>query len=119
MPIEKAKKHYIGRELQKLNCAQSVIKAFEDRFHVSEEEFRKFAGYGGGGAPEGLCGAYCAAKHILEQHHPEKTAEFEEFFRSAAGGTLKCKEIRGLRKLSCLGCVEKSAEFVHKQKAPR
>lgn len=119
MPIEKAKKYYTGKEGLRLNCAQSIIKAFEEQFNITGEEFKKFADYGKGNAPEGLCGAYCAAKYILERHHPEKAKEFEEFFKSAAGNTLKCKEIRSLRKLSCLGCVEKAAEFVNKQKAPR
>jgi len=115
MPIEKAKKHYLGKDgLVRLNCAQSVIKAFMEHFNLSEEEFKKFATYGSGNAPEGLCGAYCAAKHILQKSHPEKLDEFEAFFKEAAGGTLKCKEIRGLRKLSCLGCVEKAATFLHK-----
>jgi hypothetical protein len=37
--------------------------------------------------------------------------EFENFFKEKAG-SLKCAEIRGLKKLSCLGCIEAAAGFV-------
>jgi hypothetical protein len=110
MPVNKAKNHYLGKTQPRLNCAQAVIKAFEERFGINEATFKKFASYGGGGAPEGLCGAYCAARHLIEIRSPDKVKEFEDFFLAQAG-SLKCTEIRKDKKLSCLGCVEKAAEF--------
>ena len=102
MPIEKAKKHYLGKDgHERLDGAQSILRAFG---HQALEIK--------GRMPGGECGAYCAAKHLLSKKHPEKLKEFEEHFTKLAG-SLKCDEIRKLRKLSCLGCVEKAAEFLH------
>ena len=108
MPVRKAKSHYISG---KYNCAQSVIAAFKDKFGFNDAAVDKYLGYGSGNAPEGLCGAYCAARDILAEHKPEKLKAFEDYFKDLAG-SLKCKEIRGLKKLPCLGCVERSAQFL-------
>lgn len=94
-----------------MNCAQSVLNAFKDRFPVDKETADLFAGYGSGRAPEGHCGAFYAAKVILEKYCPEKLAHFETTFSSVAGST-KCKEIRNIRRLSCAECVEKAAEYL-------
>ncbi len=81
MSVEKARAHYIGKGgCQRLNCAQTVVHAFKDKFGFSGEDVVRFAGCGGGRAPLGECGA------------------------------LKCREIRSTNKLSCVGCVEKMAE---------
>jgi hypothetical protein len=102
MPSQKAKAHYIGKGGKgKLNCAQAVIAAFEERFGYHDLKH----------TPGGVCGAYAAAKDILAKHYPDKVAEFDQFFLGQAG-SLNCAEIRGKRQLSCLGCVEKAAEFV-------
>lgn len=112
MPIEKAKKHYLGKDNhQKLNCAKSILEAFEEL----DEKTSKEIGHGGGSAPSGECGAAYAAKYILNKHNPDKLTDFEERFKQLAGST-KCKEIRKLRKLSCVGCVEKSAELLSELK---
>lgn len=101
-PIEKAKKHYLGKDgHERLDCAQSILRAFG---HQAPEIK--------GRMPGGNCGAYSAAKQILLKKHPKKLKEFEDYFMEIAG-SLKCDEIRKLRKLSCLGCVEKAAEFLH------
>ena len=114
MRTERAKAHYLGKDgCKKLNCGQAVISAFKDKFFLGESIVNMFSGYGGGRAPEGVCGAYYAAKYILGQNHSERIKECEEKLLSCAGST-KCKEIRGLKKLSCVGCVEKMAEFVDK-----
>ncbi|MDD4179528.1 MAG: C-GCAxxG-C-C family protein [Candidatus Margulisbacteria bacterium] len=109
MPIEKAKKHYLGKDgHERLDCAQSILKAFAELDNADKESLCK----GGGRAPGGECGAYCAAKHLLAKKNPDKLREFEDYFRQLAG-SLKCNEIRQLRKLSCLGCVGKAAEYLH------
>jgi hypothetical protein len=109
MPIEKAKKHYLGKEgHERLDCARAILKAFE---HL-DPEMKETICQGGGRAPGNVCGAYCAAKQLLAKKNPARLKEFEEYF-SALAGSLKCDEIRKLRKLSCLGCVAKAAEFLH------
>jgi len=108
----KAKNHFLGKDGHaKLNCAQSVIKAYHDLFNVSAQEVDAFAGLGGGKAPEGKCGAYYAACQLALKNNPLKISQFEQDFINAAG-SLKCKEIRSKRKLSCLGCIEKAAELL-------
>jgi hypothetical protein len=108
----KAKNHFLGKNgYAKLNCAQSVIKAYHDLFNASAQEVDVFAGLGGGKAPEGKCGAYYAAWQLALKNNPLKINRFEQDFIDATG-SLKCKEIRKQRKLSCLGCVEKAAELL-------
>ena len=111
MPIEKAKKHFLGKDShERLDCARAILRAFAHLDPESKEILCK----GGGRAPGGECGAFCAAAQLLSKKSPEKLKEFEEYFMQLAG-SLKCDEIRNLRKLSCLGCVEKAAEFLHSQ----
>ena len=110
MTKDKAKAHFLGQPgHEKLNCGQTIINAFKEKFFLPEEEIFRFHGYGGGNAPGGHCGSFYAAKVILEKSYPDKLKECEEEFLSHAGST-KCKEIRALRKLTCLGCVEKAAQ---------
>ncbi|MBR0599953.1 C-GCAxxG-C-C family protein [Sinanaerobacter chloroacetimidivorans] len=113
MPITKAKNLFLGKEegLERMNCAQSVIHVFQDKFHIEKDAVASFKSYGGGRAPEGVCGAYYAAKYALERIAPEKTEELKDFFIKHAGSVI-CKEIKAEKKLPCLGCVEKSAEFL-------
>jgi len=112
MRKEKAKNHYLGAEGHaKLNCAQSVIKAFHDVFDSPAHEVDSFAAFGGGCAPEGRCGAYHAALHLVSKKDPQQIVKLEREFFNAAG-SLTCKEIRGKRKLTCLGCVEKAADLL-------
>ncbi|MDD5409108.1 MAG: C-GCAxxG-C-C family (seleno)protein [Candidatus Omnitrophica bacterium] len=114
MRKEKARNHFLGKNGHvKLNCAQSVVKAYHDNFNVPIEEIDAFVNFGGGKAPEGRCGAYHAAWHLSSKKNHLKINQLEQDFISAAG-SLKCKEIRSQRKLSCLGCVEKAADFLEK-----
>ena len=107
MPVNTAKSHYLGKDgFARMNCAQAV--------GLSQEVIELFRAYGGGRAPDGLCGALYAAMYILKNKNAgEKSAELEKFFLEQAGA-LKCHEVRTCRKLSCLGCVEKSSEFIDK-----
>lgn len=109
MPKEAAKKHYLSRAY---NCAQAVVKSFAERYGLGERAEDKYASYGGGGAPGGLCGAYAAARDLLAGSHPEKLVELEKTFLEAAG-SIKCKEIREKGIISCLGCVSKAADYLN------
>ena len=112
MSIEKAKKYFLGAPShERLNCAQAVLKAFQEKFSLPDEAVAEFKACGAGRAPGGSCGAFHAAKSVLEKHSPEKCKDLENKFTAEAGST-KCKEIRALRKLSCLGCIEKAAEIL-------
>lgn len=109
----KAKDYYLGKNGKKLNCAQSVSRSYTEVCSFYHKELENHADCGAGQAPEGYCGALYAALHILELEGKDKKKECEGFFLSHAGA-LTCKEIRKLKKLSCLGCVEKAVEFLDK-----
>lgn len=112
MTKEKATNYFLGRDgHKKLNCSQSVITAFRDSFNVEDAELNKFSSYGGGRAPEGFCGAYYAAHSLLSKKGVDGIRKLEREFLSSAG-SLKCKEIRSLNRLSCLGCVQKVSEVI-------
>jgi hypothetical protein len=66
MSIEKAKKYFLGTSSrERLNCAQAVLKAFQEKFSITDEMISQFKAYGAGKAPDGCCGAFYAAKYIL------------------------------------------------------
>ncbi len=112
MSKRKSIDHYLGiNESKKLNCAQAVIAGFKDKFSIGDETLAAFSSFGGGKAPDGYCGALYAARHILEKERLGEIEKCNETFIKAAGST-KCKEIRNLKKLSCVGCVEKAAEIL-------
>lgn len=112
MAVNRAKNHFLGKEgCKRMNCAQAVIYAFKDKFDIDEDIIEKFKIYGSGRAPEGVCGAYYAAKHILESEAITKVNELEEYFMQQAGA-LSCRDVRSLKRLSCIKCVERSSEFL-------
>ena len=114
MSVEKAKAHYIGGSgYRKLNCAQTIINAFKDKFDLPEEMVDDLSVCGGGRAPGGLCGSLHAARVMLEKDHPARIKDCEDALLAHAG-SIKCREIRSFRKLSCAGCVEKVAECIEK-----
>ncbi len=95
-----------------MNCAQTIAYAFKDRFDFSDEAIDRL-GAGGGRAPHGECGALYAAKVMLEKEYSMRIKDCADALLSCAGST-QCREIRALRKLSCLGCVEKVAGCIEK-----
>lgn len=114
MSAVKAKNNYTGQSgCSRMNCAQAVLSAFREDFDIDESMVDTFKGYGGGRAPGGLCGAYYAVRYILDEKDPSRLEELEKHFLEHAGA-LECRNIRGLKKLSCVGCVEKSSEFLEK-----
>ena len=112
MSKKKVNELYLGLNgNRKHNCAQAVIAGFKDKFSLKDELVANFAGYGGGKAPEGFCGALYAVRHILKDKSAAVIEECSKAFVKAAGSN-KCREIRSMKKLSCLGCVEKAAEVL-------
>ena len=109
-----AKNNYIGLgEKGRMNCAQSVISAFQEKFDIEDKEVAAFSAFGGGRAPAGMCGALYATKTIVQKYGVEKSAELDKFFLDNAGA-IDCGSIKAHKKLSCVGCVEKCSEFLEK-----
>jgi hypothetical protein len=80
------------------NCAQAVLKAFD----AGDSLIEKAKKHGGGRAPDGLCGAIYAGHLLLED---EGLCEsFTENFLVKAK-SVKCKEIRSSKTLTCSECV--------------
>ncbi len=102
--IERAKRLFHGEE--KYNCCQAVLAAYDSE-HDKIEDAKSF---GGGRAPDGLCGAFFGAKIILGD---QSFDNIKEEFRTAAGG-LNCQEIRPAGEFSCKECVALAAEKVQK-----
>lgn len=109
---ETAKAYYLGKKGSlRLNCAQSIAETLREKFPLDKETMEIFSACGGGRAPEGYCGAFYATKCILERHFPSAAEGKMELLQSFAG-SLKCKEVKALKKKSCLECIEKCVEVV-------
>ncbi len=109
MAPEKAVKYFHGQE--RYNCAQAVLKGFEESHNVQQKKIDEFKAFGGGRADGGLCGALFAAKTLAD--NPEKaeiiTAEFVEI-----AGASTCRQIRKIGRLSCKECVFTAASLLQK-----
>lgn len=90
---------FFHKEPENLNCAQSVLKAFQKEFDVSDEKIAEYKAFGGGRAEGGICGALFAAKYLLQEHE----AELEEAFKTKLG-YITCKELKA-NKVDCISCV--------------
>ncbi len=100
-------KLFHGRE--GFNCAQAVLKTFQERFNLSEGIIKEASSAGGGRAKDGMCGALYAVKLITEDLDPSFFEKIKRNFKEETGSTF-CREIRRLNKLSCRECVALAAE---------
>jgi hypothetical protein len=104
MPIEKTLQAYKN---EKLNCAQSVLRGFQDKSKIAEDDIAEARALGGGRAPGGLCGALYTAMELAKSSGSNKTLA-DAFVQNA--GSTKCREIRKQGKLTCEGCIRLAAE---------
>ncbi|MCQ2192988.1 MAG: C-GCAxxG-C-C family protein [Paludibacteraceae bacterium] len=89
-------------------CAQAIIKGFQQEFGISDEEIDQFANFGGGRAPEGICGSLYAANCLLERiNEGPVNAAF-----AAKAGSDKCQEIKFTYRFPCPDCVRLADELV-------
>ena len=108
---------YLGLNNQKrLNCVQTILGAFKDagKFNfVDEQMIDSFSSFGGGRAPEGVCGAYYSAVQLLSKVQDfEAVKKFEtEFFEKFK--TSKCKDLKA-NKISCIDAIGFCGEFLEK-----
>lgn len=109
MSVEKARKAYTE---EKLNCAQSVLRGFQEPFRLGEERIAEAKAWGGGRAENGFCGALYAARTLCAA--PDAKERIHGRFVEAAGSD-RCREIRALKRLSCKECVELAARLVEEK----
>lgn len=116
MSVQIATNHFLAKDgHEKLNCAQAVLKAFQEKLDIPENIITSFSAHGGGRAPEGHCGAVFAAEFIFGMagvldDEINAVAHLEHLAGSAA-----CKAIKEAKQLSCLGCVEACTAYVEEK----
>lgn len=108
MPVRAAVHSYTN---ERLNCAQSILKAFQEQKNISADEISAARKLGGGKADQGTCGALHAALSLLAD--PEKKESVRKSFVEVAGSEL-CREIRAQNLISCQQCVEVAARFLER-----
>lgn len=91
------------------NCAQAVLKAFQDVHAIPDQHIEDMASCGGGRAEGGTCGALHAAQQLIKDEVMRQKLN-ESFLQEA--GALTCHEVRSLKKLSCADCVQTAARIV-------
>lgn len=99
MPIDRALSAY---KEKRLNCAQSVLYAFQPRRAIAEAEIVRARSLGGGRADNGRCGALHAALHLAEDTVSRERLR-TVFVESA--GSEKCREIKRAGRVPCVECV--------------
>ena len=98
---------YFHKQPENLNCAQAILKGFQQEFNISDLEIEESRALGGGRAQEGICGALFSAERLLNQ--AGKKGITEEFNRIV--GKTKCLDIKDL-KFPCIDCVRIADDLV-------
>jgi len=95
---------------EKLNCAQAILKGFQQEFNISEQEIEEYRAFGGGRTPSGICGALFSAERLLSQ--AGKSGITTEF--NALVGETHCLAIK-TTKFPCIDCVRIADELLEKK----
>lgn len=85
---------------ERLNCAQSVLYAWREVSGDQSIALADLKPFGGGRAPDGLCGALHAACLVAPDHAEVLKQNF-----AVRLGSLYCKELRAAKVHSCETCV--------------
>lgn len=97
------------RGVDKLNCAQAILKTFRNHYDVSDDMIQTHSKSGGGRAANNTCGAIYAAT-LLEADKTVQSKLNDGFAKQA--GSLKCRDIRTSKSLTCHQCVGLTAELL-------
>ena len=109
MPRKKSSPHF-HTPPEKLNCAQAVLKGFQQEFSIADQEIEDYRAWGGGRAEGGMCGALFAAERLLRQ--AGKASVAAEF--AGLAGDTGCVNIKK-GKFPCVDCVRVADELVEKR----
>ncbi len=104
------KKHALSvfrKDPERLNCAQSVLYAWCKVSGDTSIALADLQPFGGGRAPEGLCGALHTACLIP----PDRAEALQQNF-AARLGSLYCKELRAAKAHPCETCVIQATELL-------
>jgi len=92
---------------ERLNCAQAVLHAWRDVSGDTTIPLADLKPFGGGRAPDGLCGALHAACLVV----PDGAEALKQNF-TARLGSLYCKELRAAKVHPCETCVVQATELL-------
>lgn len=95
---------------ERMNCAQSVLRAYQESHGLSDEKIQEARAHGGGRADGGLCGALYAALQLAKSE--EVRAELRRQFRETAGAET-CREIKNGSGYPCKDCVGLAARLLN------
>lgn len=102
--------NYFHAEPEKLNCAQSILKGFQNEFGIDDSTIAQFRAWGGGRVEGGTCGALFAANYLLEKRGlPKINAEFAK-----RTGAERCIDIKKENKTPCVTCVKIADEIIER-----
>lgn len=95
----KRSEEYFHRKPENYNCAQAVLKGWQEEYGLSDTIIEEFRAWGGGRAAGGVCGALYAAEFLLQRSETAESVspEFQEI-----AGSIRCLEL----KESGFPCVE-------------
>jgi len=106
MPVDRAVTAY---QLERLNCAQSILRAFQQHRLIREDEIDEARRYGGGRAENGMCGALYAALSLTDD--PFVRDRVRSAFMETAGAET-CRDIRRAARTPCVECVRLAASLL-------
>ena len=102
---------YFHIQPENLNCAQAILKGFQKEFNVTENDIEAYRAWGGGRAPEGICGALFSANRLLNQvGKPSITKDF-----NTKVSEINCSKIKAIH-FPCLKCIEIADELLERMK---
>jgi hypothetical protein len=106
MPVERALTAY---KHERLNCAQSVLRAFQASHQLDETHILAAKEHGHGRVEAGLCGALHSALHLAGDTVARERVRVGFM---AETGSDKCREIRRAARKSCAECVQLAASLI-------
>jgi hypothetical protein len=91
------------------NCAQAVLKAFQDICGADEFDIEEFAAYGHGRVDDGLCSPLYTIYRLVEN-----AVIYEKILDDFAKetGSVKCREIKLKMQLGCRECIELASRLL-------
>ena len=92
---------------ERLNCAQAVLHAWREVSGDTSIALADLKPFGGGRAPDGLCGALHAACMVA----PGRAEALKQHF-AARLGSLYCRELRAAKVHPCETCVVQATELL-------
>ena len=103
--------NYLNAEPEKWNCTQSIFKGFQKEFNIPDSRIAEIKVFGGGRAPEGICGALFAAEILLAE---QGKSSIKEKFKEKVGN-ITCLAIKREHKIPCRDCVRIADELLENE----